>query len=109
MVDYPNALDMSLPTNFSFDSCTPLSIVIHETGGDMTLDAGHSTFLATERSTHFAIDQSGNVAQFVPLSRGAGGNWCSDKKTSRDLVFVPHLYGYIPAIAKLRLFACRVC
>ncbi len=68
MTDYPNALDMSLLTNYSFDSCAPLSIVIHETGGDMTLDAVHSTFLATERSTHFAIDQSGNVASCAKLN-----------------------------------------
>lgn len=78
-VDYPGALDMMLPINYSFNSVDPLVIVIHKTGGDATLDAVHNTFLSTMRSTHFAIDESGNVAQFVPLNRGAGGNCCADK------------------------------
>src|SRR5216684_1388602 len=103
MADYPNALDMSLPTNFSFDSCAPLSIVIHETGGDMTLDAVHNTFLATMRSTHFAIDQSGNVAQFVPLARGAGGNCCPDKDASGQLLCDPYWYGYLQQYGNLNL------
>ncbi len=103
MVDYPEAADMLLPTNYSFDSCAPLSIVIHETGGDMTLEAVHSTFLATERSTHFAIDQSGNVAQFVPLSRGAGGNCCSDKDASGNLLCDAYWFGYIQQYGNLNL------
>ena len=77
-VDYPGAIDMMLPLNYSFDTLAPLSIVEHQTGGDMTLDAVHQTFLATMRSTHFAVDRDGNVAQFVPLNRGAGGNCCPD-------------------------------
>ncbi len=103
MVDYPEAIDMLLPTSYSFDSCAPLSIVIHETGGDMTLDAVHNTFLATERSTHFAIDQSGNVAQFVPLSRGAGGNCCADKDASGQLLCDPYWYGYLQQYGNLNL------
>ncbi len=103
MVDYPSAVDMSLPTNYSFDSCAPLSIVVHETGGDMTLDAVHNTFLATERSTHFAIDQSGNVAQFVPLDRGAGGNCCPDKDANGNLLCDPYWFGYVQQYGNLNL------
>lgn len=77
-VDYPGAIDMLLPMNFSFDTITPLAIVQHSTGGDMTLDEVHNTFLQSMRSTHFAIDRSGAIAQFVPLNRGAGGNCCAD-------------------------------
>lgn len=77
-VDYPGAQDMMLPTDYSFSSVAPLVIIIHKTGGDGTLDAVHNTFLNTKRSTHFAIDENGQVAQFVPLNRGAGGNCCAD-------------------------------
>lgn len=77
-VDYPGAIDMMLPLNYSFNAINPLAIVQHSTGGDMTLDAVHNTFLSTMRSTHFAIDRNGAIAQFVPLNRGAGGNCCPD-------------------------------
>src|SRR5258708_6892683 len=103
MTDYPNALDMSLPTNYSFDSCAPLSIVIHETGGDMTLDAVYSTFLATMRSTTFAVDLDGRVAQYVPLVRGAGGNCCPDRDASGNLLCDPYWYAYIQQYGNLNL------
>src|SRR5258707_4015273 len=103
MTDYPNALDMSLPTNYSFDSCAPLSIVIHETGGDMTLDAVYSTFLATMRSTTFAVDLDGRVAQYVPLVRGAGGNCCPDRDASGNLLCDAYWYAYIQQYNNLNL------
>src|SRR5260221_413041 len=103
MTDYPNAIDMSLATNYSFDSCAPLSIVIHETGGGMTLDAGHNTFLATEKSTHLSIYQSGKVAQFVPPPRGAGGKFCLDKDTSGNLLCDAYWFGYIQQYGNLNL------
>src|SRR5260370_5418664 len=103
MIDYPGAVDMLLPTNYSFDSCAPLSIVIHETGGDMTLESVHSTFLATMRSTTFAVDLDGRVAQFVPLVRGAGGNCCADKDASGNLLCDPYWYGYIQQYGNLNL------
>ena len=108
MVDYPSALDMALPTNFSFDSCDPLSIVIHETGGDMTLDAVHQTFLATMRSTHFAIDQDGHVAQFVPLVRGAGGNCCPDKDATGNLLCDSYWYGFVQQYGNLNLCSISI-
>lgn len=77
-VDYSGAIDMLLPMNYSFDTIDHRAIVQHSTGGDMTLDAVHNTFLQTMRSTHFAIDRNGQIAQFVPLNRGAGGNCCPD-------------------------------
>lgn len=77
-VDYPGAIDMGLPSSYEFNFDVPLYIVVHETGGDETLDAVHNTFLATMRSTHFAVGLDGAVAQFVPLNRGAGGNCCPD-------------------------------
>src|SRR5258707_15704034 len=79
MTDYPNAIDMSLPTNFSFDSCTPLSIVIHETGGEMSLDAVQKTFLGAEKSNPLSIDQKGGRAEFLTLLWGGGGE-CYPKR-----------------------------
>jgi N-acetylmuramoyl-L-alanine amidase len=96
-VDYPGAIDMLLPTYYSFDSVNPVAIVQHSTGGDLTLDAVHNTFLQTKRSTHFAVDRDGNVAQFVPLSRGAGGNCCPDG--SHDVFWNQ----YIPQYPNLNL------
>jgi N-acetyl-anhydromuramyl-L-alanine amidase AmpD len=75
-VDYPGAIDMLLPHSYTFNSVAPLSIVEHCTGGDMTIESVHATFLATMRSTHFAVGRDGRVAQFVELNRGAGGNCC---------------------------------
>lgn len=103
MADYALALDMALPTSYSFTSCDPLSIVVHETGGDMTLEAVHATFLATMRSTHFAIDQEGRVAQFVPLVRGAGGNCCPDRDASGNLLCDPYWYAYVQQYGNLNL------
>ena len=80
-VDYPGAIDMILPDSYTFNSVAPLKIVDHCTGGDMDLTSLHNTFLATMRSTHFGIDRMGNVAQFVRLNRGAGGNCCPDTDT----------------------------
>lgn len=77
-VDYPSAIDYMLPLSYSFNSVNPLAIVQHSTGGDLTIEDVHNTFLATMRSTHFAIGRDGRVAQFVPLNRGAGGNCCAD-------------------------------
>src|SRR5215469_4222802 len=85
-VDYPGALDMMIPTNYSFDSMTPVAIVCHKTGGDAHLENVHNTFMATMRSTHFAVDTDGRVAQYVPLSRGAGGNCCPDKDQNGNLI-----------------------
>src|SRR5260370_4713780 len=103
MIDYPKVVDMSLPTKYSFDSCAPLSIVIQETGGDMTLDAVYSTFLATMRSTPFAVDLDGRVAQYVPLVRGAGGNCCPDRDASGNLLCDPYWYAYIQQYGNLNL------
>jgi hypothetical protein len=85
-VDYPGAIDMLLPTSYSFNSVNPLKIVDHCTGGNMDLTSLHNTFLATMRSTHFGIDRNGNVAQFVPLNRGAGGNCCPDRDANGNLL-----------------------
>jgi hypothetical protein len=95
-VDYPGAIDMLLPLNYSFDTITPLAIVQHSTGGDLTLDEIHNTFLATMRSTHFGIDRNGNVAQFVPLNRGAGGNCCPPDPTSSYASFDTFWNKFIP-------------
>lgn len=75
---YPDAVDMLLPTYYSFSSNAHKAIVQHSTGGDMTVQAVYNTFKASMRSTHFAIGLDGTVAQFVPLERGAGGNCCPD-------------------------------
>jgi hypothetical protein len=88
-VDYSGALDMMLPTHYSFDSITPLAIVCHKTGGDAHIENVYNTFMATMRSTHFAVDTDGRIAQFVPLSRGAGGNCCPDKAPNGKLICDP--------------------
>lgn len=102
-VDYPGAIDMLLPIDYSFNTCVPLSIVEHQTGGDMTLEALHATFLATMRSTHFGIDRDGKVAQFVPLARGAGGNCCSDKGAAGNLLCDPYWIPFIQQYGNLNL------
>jgi len=91
-VDYPDAIDMMLPLSYSFSSVAPLSIVCHKTGGDAHLENVQSTFLATMRSTHFAVDTDGRVAQFVPLERGAGGNCCAD--ATHDGYWDPYIQQY---------------
>lgn len=93
-VDYPPAIDMLLPLNYSFDTIDHLEIVEHCTGGDMTIEAVHDTFLASMRSTHFAIGRDGRVAQFVPLNRGAGGNCCPD--TSHNSYWDKYIPSYFP-------------
>ena len=85
-VDYPSALDMSIPLSYSFDSVKPLAIVCHKTAGDAHVENVYNTFIATMRSTHFAVDTDGRVAQYVPLSRGAGGNCCPDKDQNGNLL-----------------------
>jgi hypothetical protein len=96
-VDYPGAIDMLLPDSYSFNSLDHLVIVNHCTGGDQTLEAIHATFLATMRSTHFGINYNGDVAQFVPLARGAGGNCCPDS------THLPFWDKYIPTYPNLNL------
>lgn len=79
---YPNAQLMLVPDANTFTSNAALAIVQHSTGGDMTLQMVYDTFIATKRSTHFAVDLQGNVAQYVPLTRGAGGNCCPEPSYS---------------------------
>jgi N-acetylmuramoyl-L-alanine amidase CwlA len=86
MVDYPGAIDMMLPTSYSFNFVVGKKIVCHCTGGDMDLQSLYNTFYSTMRSTHFGIDRNGAIAQFVPLSRGAGGNCCPDRDASGNLL-----------------------
>ncbi len=93
-VDYTPAIDMLLPLNYSFDTIDHLEIVEHCTGGDMTIEAVHATFLASMRSTHFAIGRDGRVAQFVPLNRGAGGNCCPD--SSHNSYWDKYIPSYFP-------------
>ena len=100
-VDYPGAIDMLLPTSYTFDSVAPLSIVDHCTGGDMTLDSLHQTFLATMRSAHFGIGRDGSVAQFVQLSRGAGGNCCPDRDANGNLLCNPYWFPYVQQYGNL--------
>ncbi len=100
-VEYPGAIDMMLPLSYSFSSVAPLSIVEHQTGGDLTLDAVHQTFLATMRSTHFAVDRDGNVAQFVSITRGAGGNCCPDRDSNGNLLCDPYWLGYVQQYGNL--------
>jgi hypothetical protein len=102
-VDYPGAIDMLLPTDYSFSSVAALSIVEHQTGGDMTLEAIHQTFLASMRSTHFGVDRDGRVAQFVPLNRGAGGNCCPDRGASGNLLCDPYWFPFVEQYGNLNL------
>jgi hypothetical protein len=76
MVDYPGAIDMSLPRSFMFNSNTHAAIVIHKTGGDATLQAIYNTFMASGNSVHYGVGTDGTVAQYVPEDLGAGGNCC---------------------------------
>ena len=85
-VDYPGAIDWILPDSYTFNSVDALKIVEHCTGGNLTLESLHATFLATERSTHFGIGRDGRVAQFVRLNRGAGGNCCPDKDNNGNFL-----------------------
>src|SRR5258708_25501906 len=75
-VDFPLASDRFLPEGYSFATNAATAIVIHKTGGDGTLDSLHNTFLQSMRSTHYGIGLDGTIWQFVPESRGAGGNCC---------------------------------
>jgi hypothetical protein len=96
-VDYAGALDMLLPTDYSFSSVAPIAIVCHKTGGDAHVENVQNTFLATRRSTHFAVDTDGRVAQYVPLSRGAGGNCCPDRDNQGNLICDPF---WFPLVAQ---------
>ena len=106
--DYPPAIDMSLPLSYSFSSVAPLSIVEHQTGGDMTLQDVYNTFMATMRSTHFAVDRDGKVAQFVPLARGAGGNCCPDRDSNGNLLCDPYWFGYVQQYGNLNFCSISI-
>ena len=76
--EYADAVDMFLPTYYSYSTNAHKAIVQHCTGGNMTVQSIYNTFLSSMRSAHFGIGLDGTVAQFVPLARGAGGNCCPD-------------------------------
>lgn len=77
-VDYPGASPHFVPDSYTFTSNAAKAIVIHKTasGGAGGLQSVYNTFMSTMRSTHYGIDLDGTVWQFVPESRGAGGNCC---------------------------------
>jgi hypothetical protein len=74
--DYPGAEEHFVPDSFMFNTNSHSAIVIHKTGGDATPQAVYNTFMASGRSVHYAIGLDGAIWQFVPETRGAGGNCC---------------------------------
>lgn len=102
-IEYPDAIDMFVPIENTFSTVTPISIVVHCTGGDMTIENIYNTFIGDGASTHFGIGRDGRVAQYAHLNRGAGGNCCADKDASGNYICDPYWIPYIQKYGNLNL------
>jgi hypothetical protein len=73
-VDYARATPMWLPLAHSYDSNQRLFVVIHKTAGDATPHSVFTTLTQRRLSVHYGVGREGEVAQYIPESRGAWGN-----------------------------------
>jgi len=81
MVDYPDAISCLVDQRRVFiNQNSHSAITIHGTGGSATQTAqqlgDYFRTTSDETSSHFGIDRTGNIAQYVLLKDGSGANCC---------------------------------